>query len=53
MAKEDELVSKIDFVWTMVRLAAADRSAYRAMRERGWLEATRTRLLDGESEITN
>lgn len=53
MADSNEPVSKVEFVWLMVQLAESDREMYRLMRERGWLEAAKQRMLVGKSEKAN
>jgi hypothetical protein len=39
-------VSKTEFVWLMILLAAVDRERYRELRARGWSEA---RVFESES----
>lgn len=53
MTDDDDKVSKAEFVWLMVQLAAADRDKFREMRAQGWDSAAESGSVVLKSELPN
>jgi hypothetical protein len=51
--RDDDRVTKVEFVSLMVQLAAADRDAFRKLREQGWTEVAEAGSTPGKSELPN
>lgn len=53
MTNDDDKVTKAEFVWLMVQLAAADRDKFRELRAQGWDSAAEAGSDVVKSELPN